>query len=174
MRNLYKDLVETFEERGPQALPTDQGDIGCHRFFIRAHSLSILTGIFNEYLAARRLSLDYYSRLFWATSFASPTTTCHFINTPYHIDSIIPHHMYPPLLHQAQTGEIPVAIHFDGHTEKGLMDEWWGKLWWHQLQGEEQRFRDIVLARLEGAKINFAGGDQKVWGDICSWPTLGV
>ena len=171
MQKLYEGLVETFNER--KDVLTDQGQISFIPFFMPPYLYKFI-GIFNEYLAARRLSLDYYSRLFWATSYASATTTAYFINTPYYVDPFIPHHMYPPLLHQAQTGQIPVAVHFDDHRLKGLRDEWWGSFWWNQLQGEEQRFREIVLSRLERATVNFAGGEQQAWADICPWSMLGI
>jgi hypothetical protein len=120
-------------------------------------------------LSAGRISLDYRSRLFWQTAAAIPRLNAHFLNTPYYIDAAVPHELYPPLLHLAPTGEIPVAIHFNDHIEKGLLDEWWGEFWWNRLQGEDQRFRGIVMSRLEDAKISFAGNDsrQMLWKDIC-------
>ena len=128
-----------------------------------------ITGPFNEMLAARRLSLDYRSRLFWQTAAADPKTNAHFLNTPYHVDPVIPHHLYPPLLHLAPTGEIPVAIHFNDHHHKGLTDEWWGAFWWNRLRGKDQRFRAIVMSRLESPAVSFAGDDgpRKTWKELC-------
>jgi hypothetical protein len=145
MRTLYKDLFIAFQDPAME----DQGD----------------QGIFNEYLAARRLSADYRSRLFWSTAFADPDRTARFINTPYHIDNLIPHELYPPLLYHAQTGEIPVVIHING-PHKQLIEEWWGKLWWNKLQDEDARFRDIVSSRLKGA-VRLAGSGLKEWANIC-------
>jgi hypothetical protein len=82
--------------------------------------------------------------------------------------------MYPPLLYQAQMGEIPVAIHFNGHTDKGLLDEWWGKWWWNKSPDQDSRFRGIVLSRLEGAEIQFAGGGKTSWGDVCPKDLLDI
>jgi hypothetical protein len=130
------------------------------------------TGIFNEFLAARRLTVDYRSRLFWGTDFASATETTHFINTPHPIDPLIPHHLYPPLLYQAQTGQIPVTVHFSDHLGKGLMDDWWGKFWWNMLQGRDQTFKDIVLTRLEAATVTIAGEGPMSWSDMCDWTSL--
>jgi hypothetical protein len=106
------------------------------------------------------------SRLFWAKS--SPTTTECFLNTPHPLDFVIPHNLYPTLLYCAQTGEVPVAIYFNNHLHKGLMDEWWGKLWWNNLGREDERFRGIVLRRIENATVAFVGGDRKRWSGICS------
>jgi hypothetical protein len=129
-----------------------------------------LAAVFNVFLASGRISLDYRSRLFWAMDFTDPIADSHFINTPYHIDNLIPHEFYPPLLYQTQTGEVPVAIHFNHGKE--LMGEWWGKLWWNKL--EDERFRDIVSSRLEGAVIRMAGVDVKEWRDICPQEVIGI
>jgi len=149
MLELYKDLVEIFRDPNAQ----HAGD----------------QGPFNDMLSARRISLDYRSRLFYQTAAANPRDNTHFLNTPHYIDPAVPHELYPPLLHLAPTGEVPVAIHFNDHNEKGLIDEWWGKFWWNKLQGEDQRFRGIVVSRLEDAKINFAGSEsrQTPWKKIC-------
>jgi hypothetical protein len=164
MRTLYKDLVEIFQDPERQ-IDSDQGkQISPRSFILLSDDETELAGVFNEFLASRRLSLDYRSRLFWATASADPTTTAHFLNTPYHIDAAIPHELYPPLLHQAQTGEVPVAIHFNDHTHKDLMDEWWGKLWWNN---EDDRFKNIVSGRMEGAAVKFAGDGWKSWREVC-------
>ena len=128
--------------------------------------------VFNVFLASGRISLDYHSRLFWAMDFTDPTTDSHFINTPYHIDSLVPHELYPPLLYQTQTGEVPVAIHFNHGKE--LMDEWWGKLWWNKLEDGDERFRDVVSSRLEGAVIRFAGAGLRGWREICPKEIIGI
>jgi hypothetical protein len=135
------------------------------------------TGIFNDFLADRRLSADYHSRLFWSTAFADPLETSHFINTPHPIDPYIPHHLYPPLLYQAQTGEIPVAVHFNGPVNKELIRAWWGKFWWNQLKQEgDGRFRETVMSRLQGATVRFGGlkGVRKEWRDLCPNSTLAL
>jgi len=134
-----------------------------------------LTGAFNEFLADShgQLSLDYRSRLFWATAYTPPTKVSHFINTPYHIDSAIPHALYPPLLYHAQTGEVPAIIHFNGPEDKVLIDEWWGKLWWNKLQDGDDRFRDIVLRRVEGSSVRFSGGAWKEWRELCPKDVVG-
>jgi len=153
MRSLYKDLVEVFQEPERQS-GTDQG-------------------VFNEFLAAGRLTIDYRSRLFWTMAFASPNDNSCFVNTPYHVDDLIPHELYPPLLYQTQTGEIPVVIHFN--QDKELMEEWWGKFWWNKLDGDsDEKFRDIVLSRVEGAVVKFAGFGLKEWRDICPKEVIGI
>jgi hypothetical protein len=152
MRILYQDLINVFEEPGGQS-GTDQG-------------------VFNEFLASRRLSLDYRSRLFWTTASSSPTTPI-FMNVPYHIDTMIPHEMYPPLLYHTLTGEVPAVIHVNNNP-KPQLEEWWGKLWWQQLQDGDGRFRDIVASRVEGAVIRFAGLSSKEWRDVCPKDVLGI
>lgn len=89
------------------------------------------------------------------------------------MDTVIPHELYPPLLYQTITGEIPALVHFNGPEDKGLMDEWWGKLWWNKLTDEDDRFRDIVYHRVEGAMVNFAGGGSKDWRELCPRETTG-
>jgi len=155
MRTLYKGLVEVLQT--PEWVNSTQGD----------------QAIFNQFLAAGRLSLDYRSRLFWATAFADPIHNSHIINTPYQIDDLVPHELYPPMLYQAQTGEVPVVVHFN--HQKELMAEWWGKLWLNQLQGNaDDRFRDIVLSRMEGAVVQFAGVGSKEWRDVCPKKFTGI
>jgi hypothetical protein len=131
--------------------------------------------VFNEFLAAGlgSLSIDYCSRLFWPTYTPIPIDVAVFLNTPYHIDSLIPHELYPPLLYHAQTGEVPAVIHFNG-PDKWLMEEWWGRVWWNKLQDGDERFRDIVLSRMEGAVVRFAGGDLKGWKDLCPKEVIGI
>jgi hypothetical protein len=168
MRPLFKDLFHILQEPERQT----QGDQGKNPVGFSILSLddqTELTGAFNEFLASGlgQLSLDYRSRLFWATAYTPPTTIAQFINTPYHIDDFIPHELYPPLLYHATTGEIPALIHFNGPEDKPLMDEWWGKLWWNKLTDGDERFRDIVSRRLKGAKVGFAGGGWKEWEELC-------
>ena len=123
-----------------------------------------VAGIFNEFLAARHISLDYRSRLFWTANYVAHFA--HFIKSPYHIDNLIPHELYPPLLYISPTGEVPAIIHFNG-AAKPLMDEWWGKLWWQNQQDVENRFRDIVARRMKGAAVRVAGGGLKEWLELC-------
>ena len=104
--------------------------------------------------------------------FFDPKADSHFVNMPYHIDALIPHELYPPLLYQAQTGEVPVVVHFNHGKE--LMDEWWGKLWWNKLEDDDARFKSIVLSRLEGAVITVAGVGLKTWRDICPKDMIGI
>lgn len=132
-----------------------------------------LQGVFNEFLASGRLSIDYHMRLFWATYVRdSPARAALFLNTPYHIDDFIPHELYPPLVYNARTGELPAVVHFNG-PDKGLVQEWWGQLWWQKLQ-DEDRFRDVVSSRLEGAVVKFAGGGSKQWSDLCPKDVIGI
>jgi len=153
MRTLYYDMFDVFQE--PEHVnETDQS-------------------FFNEFLTAGRggLSVDYHSRLFW-TTFANPPEVAHFINTPHFIDSVIPHELFPPLLYQGLTGEIPLVIHFNG--QKGPRDAWWGKLWWNKLQDGDEKFKKVVAKRVEGAVVRFAGGGWKEWRDLCPNNVLGV
>jgi len=152
MRTLYKELADVLQQ------PEWKGGSD--------------QAIFNILLASRRLSLDYHSRLFWTTAFASPESTAHFLNTPYHIDTFVPHELYPPMLHQAQTGEVPVAIHITNSQLKHLRQDWWGKLWWNKL--DDKRFRSIVSSRVDGAVVGIAGGGSKQWTDICPKDILGL
>jgi len=128
--------------------------------------------VYNILHAARRLSLDYRSRLFWTTGYAYPGTSAHFINTPYHIDNLIPHELYPPILHLGQTGEVPVAIHITGNGNKNLRIEWWGKFWWNKPN--DKRFGSILSRRVDGATISIAGGGAVKWRDVCPKDVLGV
>jgi len=156
MRTLYTDLVKGLDSPEWQNSP-----MTCDQ------------GIFNEFLAAGRLSLDYRARLFWPMDFTNPVEDSHIISAPYHIDDIIPHELYPPVLFQAITGEVPVAVHFNHYKE--LRDDWWGKLWWNSLQNDDgERFRDIVSSRMEGAVIRFAGIGSKEWRDICPEEFTGI
>jgi len=152
MRKLYNDLYKVFQE-------TDLDGKGDQ-------------GVFNEFLAARRLSIDYHARLFYSTAYSGVLTTAQFINTPYHIDDLVPHELYPPMLYHAQTGEVPAIIHFNG-PDKPVIKEWWGKLWWQRVTGGDDRFKDIVLNRVEGAVVKFPGGLKK-WSDMCPKSTIGL
>jgi hypothetical protein len=60
------------------------------------------------------------------------------------------------------------VVHLNGGDEV-LMSDWWGKLWWNKLEGEDPRFRDIVSSRVRGAMVRFAGGEggNKEWKDVC-------
>lgn len=123
--------------------------------------------VFNDFLASGQLSINYHTRLFWATFVSQPTFTTLFLNTPYYLDldPVIPHRLYPPLVYHAQTGEVPAIVNFNG-PDKGLVDEWWGQLWWQKLQ-DGDRFKDLVASRLEGSVVKFAGGGLKGWRDLC-------
>jgi hypothetical protein len=69
---------------------------------------------------------------------------------------------------------MPGIIHFNGPEDKPLMDEWWGKLWWNKLKKGDERFRDTVLKRVEGAVVRFAEGGSKEWSDLCPKEVLGI
>jgi hypothetical protein len=171
MRILYQDLINVFEEPGGQS-GTDQGNRAAIFLILLLDDQAEFEGVFNEFLASRRLSLDYRSRLFWTTASSSPTTPI-FMNVPYHIDTMIPHEIYPPLLYHTLTGEVPAVIHVNNNP-KSQLEEWWGKLWWQQLQDGDGRFRDIVASRVEGAVIRFAGLSSKEWRDVCPKDVLGI
>ena len=89
---------------------------------------------------------------------------------PNHIDEVIPHKLYPPVMHLEYTGGVPVAIHFNG-LGKPLMDNWWGRLWW---QGGRERFTDLVAHRVEGAVVRLAGGGSIEWGNLCPNDVFGT
>ena len=97
-----------------------------------------------------------------------PAQIAQFINTPYHLDDLVPHKLYPTLIYHGVTGEVPVVVHLNGGDEV-LMSDWWGKLWWNQLEGENLQFMDILLSRVRGAIVRFAGGEggSKEWKDVC-------
>jgi len=148
MRSLYKELAD----------------------YVRNHTNIPDQGVFNEYLLKRRISLDYWFRLFWTNSRNWDSSAI--VNTRYPVDGIppsndptIPYDLLPPLLYHTKTGEIPVAIHFNDYQHKELMEEWWGRLWWTKSTG---RFWPIVLDRLKTGKIAFAhNGSTVVWMDLC-------
>ncbi|KAJ7915674.1 hypothetical protein B0H13DRAFT_1999797 [Mycena leptocephala] len=142
MKLLYRHLAS----RLPQTASTDQG-------------------IFNEFLHERRIILDYWSRLFWVN--AQNVDSGVIINTRYPVsavkDDIIPYHLLPPMVYHSQTGEYPVAIHFNDHRHKNMMNDWWGRLWWTKLG-----FRDIWEKRLETGTAQFAHNQSTVrWKDLC-------
>ncbi|KAJ7763545.1 hypothetical protein DFH07DRAFT_1018219 [Mycena maculata] len=78
-----------------------------------------------------RMTLDYWSRLFWAN--AANVESGMIINTRHPVsaveDDVIPYRLLPPMVYHSQTGEYPVAIHFNDHAHKNLMNRWWGRLW---------------------------------------------
>ena len=39
--------------------------------------------------------------------------------------------------------------------DKVLMSDWWGKLWWNELEGKDPQFKDIVSSRMRGAMVRF-------------------
>ena len=126
------------------------------------------TGLFNEYLAVGwgNISLNYCLRFFWATFSWIPNNHTQFINMLHYIDPLIPHELYPTLIYHAATGEVPSLIHFNGADKVYSAREWWGRLWWNNLQ--HKIFRDIVSSRLEGAMVRFGSeGDRMEWRKIC-------
>jgi len=156
MRTIYKELADEMAKPERDKSETDQG-------------------LLNEFLVSGNwdISVDYRARLFWATAYSDPTNNSHFINTPYHIDNLIPHELYPPLLNHAITSEVPAMIHFNG-PDKPLINEWWGKLWWQQLEGARgERFRDIAIGRAEAAVVNIVGVGPTKWRDLCPMDDIG-
>ncbi|KAJ7463401.1 hypothetical protein B0H11DRAFT_2052815 [Mycena galericulata] len=142
MKEVYKDLMAQLSDRDW----TDQG-------------------IFNEFLHQRRITLDYWSRLFWAN--AANVDAGVIINTRYPVstveDKLIPYHLLPPMAYHSHTGEYPVAIHFNDRFHKYLMDDWWGHLWWQQPS-----FKSIWQEKLESGTAQFAHNGSTVhWKDIC-------
>jgi hypothetical protein len=98
---------------------------------------------------------------------SDPLKVARFLNTPYHLDDLIPHELYPTLIYHGITGEVPVVVHMNG-ADKELMSDWWGMLWWNAL---DTRFKDIVLSRVRGAVVRFSGSDGdggiKEWKEVC-------
>jgi hypothetical protein len=68
---------------------------------------------------------------------------------------------------------VAAVIHVNNNP-KSQLEEWLGKLWWQKLQDEDERFRDIVSSREEGAVVRFAGSDSKEWREVCSKNVLGI
>jgi len=167
MRTLYNDLIHISKEPGRQG-ESDQGKNLIGFFILLLDDQTDLTAVFNEFLAARRISLDYHSHIVWTTGY--DPGAAHFINTPNYIDAVIPHELYPPVFHLEYTGGIPVAIHFNG-PGKPLMDKWWGRLWW---QGGRERFANVVASRVEGAVVRLAGGGSIEWQNICPKDVFGT
>ncbi|KAF7356335.1 hypothetical protein MVEN_00965800 [Mycena venus] len=91
MRALYKDLVS----RLPQTDSSDQG-------------------IFNEFLHEGRITLDYWSRLFWVN--ADNVDSGIIVNTRHPVspvkDNIIPYHLLPPYAVSFANGRIPCRHSF--------------------------------------------------------------
>jgi hypothetical protein len=119
-------------------------------------------------LAQRQITPDYYSRLFYQTALNANSWVI--VNTRHPPDSvedpIIPFHLFPPLLHQRRTGEIPVAIHLNARDYKHLINEMWGQLWWNKKTG---RFTEIVDGRIKAGRIVFVHDGQMVtYGDLCA------
>jgi len=153
---------------GSVAAMRTQGNNPARSFILGLDNQTEFAGLLNEFFVTGRqpISVDYRSRLVWATAYSDPVGNGQFVNTPYHIDSLVPHELYPPLVYNGVTGEVPVAVHFNG-PDKVLIDEWWGKLWWNQLQAEDGRFRDTVSSRMRGAMVRFVGAESKQWKDLC-------
>ncbi|KAJ6620630.1 hypothetical protein B0H10DRAFT_1066922 [Mycena sp. CBHHK59/15] len=130
MRNVYRDLASQIS-----------GDAFTEQ------------GIFNEFLHEGRLTLDYWSHLFWAN--AANVDSGVILNVRYPVsstkDDVIPYRLLPPMLYHTQTGEFPVAIHFNDHLHKDLMNDWWGRLWWTK--------QDIAFKRIWEKKVEMEGQD---------------
>ncbi|ORX40008.1 hypothetical protein BD324DRAFT_615920 [Kockovaella imperatae] len=119
-------------------------------------------GAFNIWLADRKVKLDYYNRLFWPAH--DDFHNMQFLGTRYPPDpsifydmvddegsEILPWSLYPPLGHHSLTGQIPIAIHFNGGSKEHL-EYWWGKLWW---SSDKSRFKPVVRRRMDQGKIRF-------------------
>ncbi|KAJ7117596.1 hypothetical protein C8R44DRAFT_983094 [Mycena epipterygia] len=142
MKAVYRDLVAKLSETAS----TDQG-------------------VFNEFLHEGRITLDYWSRLFWVN--ADNIDSGIIVNTRHPVsavkDDAIPYHLLPPMLYQSQTGEYPVAIHFNDHLHKNLMTDWWGRLWW-----TKPGFRSVWERKLQTGTAQFAHNHSMVrWQDLC-------
>jgi hypothetical protein len=131
-----------------------------------------LPGLFNEFLSAGRISLDYKMRLFWPMGQSFPESTVTFMNTPTPVDPLIPHHLYPPLMYHAPTGEIPAVVHLNGVDGEDFRTHWWGLLWWNNFSDNGDRFKRIVMERLKDGTVKFANGDEKPWWDLCPLQSL--
>ena len=179
MRDLYADLRRTFEQR--TGLTTDQGECRGNSRITYSASETLSLGVFNEYLRDRRISVDYWGRMFWADS--NDLSSAIFMNTADRVNmdlkagsadyDIIPTDLLPPMMWHLKTGQIPVALHFNDAGSKGWMDHLWdrGMLWWTKA---DQRFRRIVLDRLEGKSIRFAhDGSQQDYFELCPTAILG-
>ncbi|KAJ7701865.1 hypothetical protein B0H17DRAFT_1044973 [Mycena rosella] len=143
MKEVYGDLVAQMPET------TSVGD----------------QGIFNEFLHQGRITLDYWSRLFWANAHNVNSGTV--VNTRYPVsafkDDTVPYHLLPPMLYFSRTGEYPVAIHFNDRPHKSLLEKWWGNLWW-----TKPGFKLVWEKRLETGTMQFAHNGSTVrWGDLC-------
>ena len=128
--------------------------------------ISLVAGAFNILLSERKIKLDYYNRLFWPAH--DDFHNFHFIGTHYPPDpsieedahhhdgeEIIPWDLYPPLGHHGITGQVPIAIHFNGGAKEHL-EEWWGKLWW---ASERDRFRPLVRRRMDRGTVRIVTDD---------------
>ncbi|ORX41216.1 hypothetical protein BD324DRAFT_613666 [Kockovaella imperatae] len=110
-----------------------------------------------------RLSVDYHSRLFWpgfqdfqnirfmGTHYPPDPSTAASYSDPEASD-YIPWDLYPMLAHHRKTGEVPVALHFNGPI-KELINEWWGQLWW---SSQRDRFLPIIHQRMSQGKVLIA------------------
>ncbi|KAJ7698957.1 hypothetical protein B0H17DRAFT_1049809 [Mycena rosella] len=147
MKAVYSDLIVRLSEKAA----TDQG-------------------IFNEFLHQGRITVDYWSRLFWVT--ASNVDSGTIVNTRHPVsaakDDTIPYHLLPPMLYHSRTGEYPVALHFNDHVHKHLLDEWWGRLWW-----TKPGFKSVWEKHLESGTAQFAhNGSMVRWEDLCGDTSL--
>ncbi|ORX40134.1 hypothetical protein BD324DRAFT_648738 [Kockovaella imperatae] len=138
---------------------------------------------FNQLLGkgGRRLGVDYYHRLFWPS--AADDQNMHFINTPVHPDhhllrgpddlhsvtgapinprdDIIPWDSYPAMGHHQLTGQVPIALHFNGYRGKDLVNEWWGIPWY-----SAERFRAMAKEKMADATISVMKRDGTISEDI--------
>ena len=140
---------------------------------------------FNRYLADGKISVDYYSRLFWSAW--ADLANGAFIGTRYPPDpsvypestresEVIPWELYPPLGHHTLLGQVPVAIHLNG-PDKSEIDAWWGRLWWQVDGPHGERFRSIVRDRMERGVVRIAqdgeeGYEIRTMRELC--PTLEI
>lgn len=138
-----------------------------------------MSGIFNEILAARKVALDYWFRLFYAD--AEDTQNLGVFNIPsapflsyppsaMDVDSCIaptsefdpPYHLLPKLIVSERTGQVPIAAHFNDGRHKSSMETLWSQAgpW---FANPEPRFRKVVTERLaRAARIEFAHNGTSV------------
>lgn len=118
------------------------------------------------------MTVDFRLRLVWTTAFDADSGNLGAVNADpdglIDNDGIIPWHLYPTLVRHKLTGEVPVALHFNMYTRKGMMDEWWGSPWW---TSGAVRFKDIISTRMLNASLSIAdrsgGLTTEKFSDIC-------
>jgi hypothetical protein len=147
-----------------------------------------MSGIFNDLLAAREITLDYWFRLFYAD--ASDVHNKHFVNvpSPEFLSAVPaalatvsnqpcssrfdpPFELLPTLLMHTRTGQVPALIHLNDYYSKADIDDLWGIPW---FSSPEFRFRNIVLERVINSDgIEFANGTGISYFDMCPQHVLG-